>query len=411
LNKPKSLQSTIILFFVGSTVLTFLLLGTYSVYDYHKELDNSLQQALHVVAEDLMHHDASSKKVDVLDVSEHFLQEYKKAPFITLFNDLNVVIAQSNMTDENRCSVVKQLPNSDYLIVSSSRKTIDEKLITFIVKMLSVFGTALLLLILVFNYLLHRLFLPLRCLVDFCKDSSTAHQTLPSCGGSSEVYDLKEAIVGLVDANDSLCQQKQDIFKEAAHEIKSPIAILKARLALFKQDENIKKELFIKDSEADIKTISNKLRELLFLKEIEWDMQKQRETISMQDQCLMMQQAFRPILEKKGLSMISNWEEDFRVSIHKEAIQKVMQAIFENIFMHTKNNSTITNHVDSKVRRLHIVNEVGSKSDETLFSSYIGSKMIARLADKLDYSYEVEEREGKYYTTIVFNTSQRKCEV
>ena len=389
--------------------MTFLLLGTYSVYDYHKELTNSLKQALNVVAEDLVHHEFEQENGAALEVSSHFLKEYTKVPFIALFNDLKIVIDEQEQRDKSRCSVIKKLPDNRYLSVSSSRKTIDDKIFAFIVKMFLVFGSALILLIIIFNYLLNRLFLPLRCLVDFCKDSSSEHKSLPLCRGSSEVENLKDAIIALQDANQSLCQQKQDIFKEAAHEIKSPLAILKARLALFKQNDSASKELFIKESEDDIKTISNKLRELLFLKEIEWDMQKQRETISMQGQCALMQQAFRPILEKKGLSMVSNWEEDFSVSIHKEAIQKVMQAIFENIFMHTKNNSTISNYVDAKKRQLHIVNEVGSKSDETLFSSYIGSKMIERLADKLDYSYSVEEKEGKFYTTIVFNVVGESC--
>ena len=88
-------------------------------------------------------------------------------------------------------------------------------------------------------------------------------------------------------------------------------------------------------------------------------------------------------------------------------MQKVMQAVFENIFMPTKNNTTITNYVDSKNRRLHIVNEMGDKSDETLFSSYIGSKMIERLAGKLDYAYDVQEKEGMSYTTIVFDVSEK----
>jgi len=392
-----------VLFFIGSTVMTFLLLGTYSVYDYQRELSESLKKSLNVVAEDLLHHELSKGPKKGLSLNSHFFMEYKKAPFLELFNDLEIIIVTQKINMPNRVSVIKPLPEHAYLIVSSSCQTINDKVMAFVFKMLLVFGSALILLIFLFNYFLNRLFSPLRCLVDFCKNSSSEHKSIPLCRGSSEVDNLKEAIIDLLDANDSLCQQKQDIFKEAAHEIKSPIAILKARLALFKQDESIRKDLFIQDSEADIKTISNKLRELLFLKEIEWDMQKQRETISMQGQCSMMQQAFRPVLEKKGLSMVSNWEEDFSVSIHKEAIQKVMQAIFENIFMHTKNNSTITNHVDSKARRLHIINEVGSKSDETLFSSYIGSKMIARLADKLDYVYEVEERDGKFFTTIVFN--------
>jgi len=411
LNKPRSLQFSIIFFFAVSTVVTFLTLGAYMVYDYHEELSINLKNSLTVMAEDVVRHELYKDDPATIKSNFHFLEEYHEAPFVALFDHLDFSIYDAKPLDEKVCSVIRKLPDGRYLVVSSGREAIQKKMLGFIAKLLMVFGTVLLLFILIFNYFLNRLLLPLRCLVRFCKDTSSDKVSIPVCNGGSEVNDLKEAIIGLLESNQTLCKQKQDIFKEAAHEIKSPIAILKARLALFKQNENIDKATFVQESEDDIKTISNKLRELLFLKEIEWDMQKKKETISMQEQCSMMQQAFKPILDKKGLSMVSNWEEDFTLSVHKEAMQKVMQAVFENIFMHTKNNSTITNHVDTKTRRLHIVNEMGGKSDETLFSSFIGSKMIERLADKLDYTYNVEEKDGLFYTTIVFNSSEEQCEI
>ena len=410
MSKPKSLQRSIVLFFSISTIVTFLLLGSYGVYDYHKELSRSLENSLNIVAEDLLHHKGLQGDAR-LELTEHFVKEYRKAPFSALFKELSVEVRENSATDESRCSVVKRLPDHHYLIVSSSKSVLEKKLWDFVLKMSLVFGTAFVLFVTIFIFFLNRLLLPLHCLVQFCKKSSQEEESLPLCNGSSEVDELKEAIIALLSANQSLCKQKQDIFKEAAHEIKSPIAILKARLSLFKQDDKIDKSRFVSECEADIKTISNKLRELLFLKEIEWDMQKQREAISMQQQCMLMQQAFKPILEKKGLKMVSNWDEDFTLLVHKEAMQKVMQAVFENIFMHTKNHSIITNYVDPSQRRLHIVNEMGDKSDETLFSSFIGSKMIARLADKMDYSYSVEEKDGKFYTTIVFNTPAEQCEI
>jgi len=411
LNKSRSLQFSIISFFAVSTIITFLMLGAYVIYDYHKELSTNLETSLMVMAEDVVRHELYKKDPGTIKANFHFLEEYHEAPFVALFDHLAFKLYDKRPVTSEVCSVVRKLPNGRYLEVSSGRAAIQKKMLTFVSKLLLVFGTVFFLFILIFTYFLNRLFLPLRCLVHFCQDSSSENGSTPLCGGSMEVDNLKEAIIGLLNANQTLCKQKQDIFKEAAHEIKSPIAILKARLSLFKQNDEFDKKTFVQESEDDIKTISNKLRELLFLKEIEWDMQKQKETISMQEQCLMMQQAFKPILEKKGLSMVSNWEEDFTLSVHKEAMQKVMQAVFENIFMHTKNNSTITNHVDCKARRLHIVNEMGDKSDETLFSSFIGSKMIARLADKLDYTYEVEERDGLFYTTIVFNSSAQKCKI
>ena len=79
-----------------------------------------------------------------------------------------------------------------------------------------------------------------------------------------------------------------------------------------------------------------------------------------------------------------------------------MQAVFENIFMHTKNSTTIKTYVDKEKHQLRIVNEIGLEGDEVLFSSRIGTKLIQRLAQKLDYEYKAEEKDGFFYTTITF---------
>ncbi len=378
-------------------------LGFYLAYDYQKELASGLKKSLQVVAEDLSHHSAEAEDVKSV-LQQHFHEQYKKKSYDLLFDHLAYTVNSDPEVDPNRMNVIKPITKDLTIVISSERGVIEQKLLVFVTKLLVISFISWLFINGIFDLVLKRLFQPLECLVDFCKERSIQKSAVTLCSGSQEVENLKEAILELQESNETMCEQKQDIFREAAHELKSPIAILKARLALFKQSESVDKALFIVESEADVKTISNKLRELLFLKEIEWDMNKQKEQISMQEQCMMMQQAFRPILEKKGLDMVSNWDEDFSLYVHKEAMQKVMQAIFENIFMHTKNNSTIKNYVDADQHRLHIVNDLGAKSDETLFSSYIGSKMIARLADKLDYVYEVEAKDGKFYTTIVFHS-------
>jgi signal transduction histidine kinase len=378
------------------------MLGSYVVYDYRKELLSNLQNSLNVLAEDVVSHGLYNEDPATVKASFHFLESYHEAPFITLFDELTFAYHENKPSQIDGAGVVKALPDGRFLSVRSTQDAVDAKSMALSAKLVLVFGSVLLLFILIFAAYLSRLLQPLRCLVRFCRNSTAKTSNLPHCSGSAEVGELKKAITDLLESNHTLCKQKQDIFKEAAHEIKAPIAILKARLALFKQNSSFDKASFISESEEDIATISNKLKELLFLKAVEWDMRKQKERVAMQAQCGMMQKAFRPILEKKGLSMVSNWEEDFSLYIHKEAMQKVMQAIFENIFMHTKNNSTITNHIDSKKRQLHIVNEMGDKSDETLFSSFIGSKMIARLSEKLGYTYDVREKDGLFYTTITF---------
>lgn len=105
---------------------------------------------------------------------------------------------------------------------------------------------------------------------------------------------------------------------------------------------------------------------------------------------------------KKELEMVSNLQEDFTLYIHKEAIGRVMQAVFENIFMYTKNGTTIQTYIDSQKHELRIVNEIAQNSEEILFSSHIGSKLIERLSDKLEYKYTTYSEDNLFYTTIIF---------
>ncbi|MGB5965516.1 MAG: hypothetical protein WBG65_08265, partial [Sulfurimonadaceae bacterium] len=252
MNKPKSLQFSIIFFFAVSIIVTFLMLGSYVVYDYHKELSTNLKSSLTVMAEDVVRHELYNNDPETIKDSFYLLEEYHEAPFVALFDHLTFSIYDEKPVKEEICSVVKKLPDNRYLVVSSGRDAVQSKLLAFILKLLLVFGTVLFLFILIFTYFLNRLFLPLRCLVRFCKDSSSDNKSIPLCNGSSEVNDLKEAIIGLLESNQTLCKQKQDIFKEAAHEIKSPIAILKARLSLFKQNDEFEKATFVKESEDDI---------------------------------------------------------------------------------------------------------------------------------------------------------------
>ena len=98
----------------------------------------------------------------------------------------------------------------------------------------------------------------------------------------------------------------------------------------------------------------------------------------------------------------SNWEGSFVIHTYKDAMQKVLQAVFENIFIHTKQNSTIV--VRAKPNEIFIKNEIGGGDDIPLFSSYIGMKMIARLAPKLAYEYKTSSDEKYFYTRLIFHS-------
>lgn len=402
-NKPKSLHFLIIGVFTLMALVTYVILAVYVVYDYREELKSNLRHRLSVMAEDVVRHQLYIEPANELKDSFEFFESYHETPSIDYLDSLGLTYEAAPPEQlGNLMYVVKLLPDGRYLVITSSMERLNRKSFLFMAKSLLVFGTVLLLFILLFNAILAKLLSPLQCLVRFCNESTLERSSVKQCHGTREINNLRRAIINLLNANRTILHDRQDVFREAAHEIKTPIAILKARLSLFKQRDDYDKIRFISECEGDIATVSNKLKELLFLKAVELDMYQKKEEVSMREQCYLMQQKFQLIREKKGLMLKANWSDDFMLKTHKEAMQKVMQALFENIFFHTKNDSTIHISVDAKYKTLRIENETGSTGDEKLFSSFIGSKLIERLSEKLGFKYHVSEENGHFYTTVIF---------
>lgn len=250
------------------------------------------------------------------------------------------------------------------------------------------------------SYYMKRLFYPFDCFLEYCHTLKSDHFTLPNCPDTPQSRQLSNGIHHLIQVTQELCVKKQDIYREAAHELKSPIAILKARLSLFKQDPTASKEEFVNKSLEDIQNITQKLKEMLFLKEIEWEMSQKKQPFRIKSECEMLYHSFIPILKRKNLSIIYTNDEDFELSLHKNAIGKVLQAVFENIFYHAKTDSQIKITIDATQKALTMVNDIGQKSDAALFSSSLGEKIIQRLSVTLKYTYTTHQ-DDRHYTTII----------
>jgi len=402
LNSAYSLHRRLLLLFFLFSTLTFVIPAGYAVYDYRKELKLNLENSLLIMAEDVVRHKLYTQSTDELLKLFQFLEAYHAAPHSDLLDQLGFFYDEERVLERSGVHVRKSLPDGRELFVYSSWHAVDEKSSVYGVKLLTAFLLLELLGLWLLNLWLRRMLQPLQCLKQFCKDSSIDASSSVTCGGAKEFRKLYLAIVDLIEANRDACKDKEDIFKEAAHEIKAPIAIMKARLGLFKQSDGYDRALFIEESEEDLSRISHKLKELIFLKSVEWDLRRNKETVSMQNQCMLVQEMFMPVREKKGLKIQANWKEDFALTIHKEAMQKVIQAIFENIFLHTKNNTVIEIDIDAKQKCFSIKNEIGHSSDDKLFSSGIGSKLIERLSEEIGFTYEAQQKSGYYYTHVQF---------
>jgi len=81
---------------------------------------------------------------------------------------------------------------------------------------------------------------------------------------------------------------------------------------------------------------------------------------------------------------------------------KVMQVIFENVFLHSPANSVIKVEVFPEEKRMRIRNQINSLGSQHI-SSHIGLKIINRLSDKLNYDFETSSTKETFTTTIIFH--------
>ena len=396
-----SMQSNIIVFFFLSAFLAMGVTLSYISYSYGQQLEKDIKGALDLILSDIKREHLSYDMHN--EELSFFSQEVKEGSYGELFDDMKmVIVTELPTTESQRLSSYTHISNGQYLYISCSDKLLNSEINSFTLKTFFVFMLIFITLTSAFIFYVKRQFHSLNCLIEFCNSHQEKMTETPVCNGTYEVKNLRNAILSLIKTNENLCDQKQELFKEAAHELKSPIAVLKARLSLFDKDEEMNKKEFVFKCQEDIAHITSKLKELLFLKSIEWDMQMPRVEVNMEDNCKMMQDAFEPILRKKSVMVDSNWEESFVIKTYKDAMQKVLQAVFENIFIHTKQNSTIV--VQAKPNEIFIKNEIGDGGDIPLFSSYIGMKMIERLSQKLAYEYKTSSDEKYFYTRLIFHS-------
>ncbi len=245
---------------------------------------------------------------------------------------------------------------------------------------------------------------PFYSLTQLCIDIKEHAESVTFCrANSKEMIELKGAITSLMDTNRNLCENKVDIFKEAAHELKSPLAIMQARLSLL-EDGGLVLDKYIEETYEDIHLLNTKLKELLFLKEIEWEMEQDyTQDISMASQCAGMQERFKRMLQLKGITVTTNWESNnFYVHAHIKVLQKVLQAVYENVFIHAKPNSTIEVFVTPEIKKVQITNEIDTQTPKQ-HSTHIGLQMIERLSHKLGYRFHTQVQDDLFITTVQFS--------
>jgi signal transduction histidine kinase len=398
LNTPKSLKINIILLFFGLISIVFGLnlmvavetMRGEKVADAHQALNHLLQESY----EEYIHEPLSPHSdLTFLLTVPHNQRILRHSPIhhVQFF-----VSSRPISSPLYPIGTSLKLPQGLYLTALSDSTKVEESVDSYLYKLLLRYTFSLVVILGMSWILLEYYMKPLALLAQKIGEWNhgdpfevvLAHPT-------REIKELSDAFGSLIRRLEGFRSKESVLFKEAAHELKTPLALMRSRLDVYTQG-GYKKDQFIADIGQDIERLSSELKNVLFLESSDYedpftvDMSGALHTIVRKVDILAHQKQLRLALPTKS----------FTVMVPEKLLTKVLVALIDNAMTYAPKGGTINLEIDDKNRTLTIGNDSGE--EKYLFSSKIGHKVLKRLSLELRFTYAITQTKSHYSITLHF---------
>jgi len=213
---------------------------------------------------------------------------------------------------------------------------------------------------------------------------------------SREIIDLNRAFFELVERLEFLRKKEKELFRQNAHDLKTPLAIMKARIDVFKNGQNYDKDRFVDELERDMSRVLDELKGVLFFESSDFLRAQPQDVKKVAEELL---RKMGVLGSSRGLE-VSLDGESFVVNAPKNLFSKLISLLFENALTHSKEGGTIFVLLNAKNRNIKITNS--KKGEKYLFSSKIGMKILDRLSKEIGFEYETDESGEEYRISLSF---------
>jgi len=298
---------------------------------------------------------------------------------------------------KNEISASLKLSNGLYLNAISSDIKLQHSVNKYAQKLLLRYFFSLLILLIITIVLLDYYMKPLAVIAQKTRDWKSGDPFDFSLQRSGrEIEEVSNAFSALIHRVEGFRTKESELFKEAAHELKTPLALMRSRLDVYENSQHYEKGKFITDLGHDIKRLTDELQNVLFLESSDFenptplDLHKTLNTILKKVAIL---------AQRKHLS-ISLSPHTFILNTPEKLLTKALTALIENAMTYAPENSTIAIDIDPLTQNLSVTNKSGG--EKYLFSSKIGHKMLRRLSNELGFTYEIKSDEVLYAITLTF---------
>jgi len=395
-----SLKFKIAFIFSVGLAVAFSINWYVAIQTIHTEKEQDVENVLHhllVESRDEYLHDSLSPASDL-----SFL--YSIPHIEMILNDSEVSRLQFKVSKKpflatsGRIVSNVRLSNGNYFNAFSSHDKIDQSVMKYGQKLLFRYLVSLVLILIVVIFVLNFYMKPLGLLAQKTREWKKEDQfDLLQEDAGLEIKEVAHAFSALVKRLESYRLKENELFKEAAHELKTPLALMRSRLDVYEQSDDYEKSKFIQELARDLERLTAELKNVLFLESADFE---EATVIDVHTMLTQLKEKMDILIRRKNLQ-IDISEATFHVKAAEKLIYKVCGALIENATTYATYNSTIQIDINPNGRIIQIRNNIGN--DKYLFSSRIGNKILNRLSKEIGYEYSVNEANGVYSIQIQFD--------
>ena len=263
-----TLKTKFNIFILTTLALAMGLMLYLSLYFYKKHFEEEVHEDFKVIISAIVNSKLYTIK-DMQKLKTELLEKerWRFSPYRRVLDDANILITETKPTDiEDDIHLSVKYHETPWITLSTKGEEHLEEYKHLMHTLLIVMFSLLLVAGVIILWGVTTLVKPIASLTQLCHDMQAQKPSIALCNPNSlEVYELYTAVTSLLTKNRHLCESKVDLFKEAAHELKAPLAIMQARLNLLQEDKNYNLDKYEAETKHDIKVMNSKLKELLFL--------------------------------------------------------------------------------------------------------------------------------------------------
>lgn len=211
-------------------------------------------------------------------------------------------------------------------------------------------------------------------------------------------------------------QNLKEFIENISHEIQNPLAIIKSRVDLLQQNENLDKSQaeLIQSIQSSTIRLSNLNRSLILLSKIDNNQFPVREEVSIVENINLHLNNFEDIIQSKNISLHKDYKNQIIITADTSLINIMLLNLLKNSIYHNLPAGTVEIVTESNIL---IIKNSGKKLDinpEDLFKRFIkssnkpdslglGLAIVKKICDYYNFSIKYTCQGNFHIITIIFN--------